>query len=206
MDRLWTPWRYSYITSDTKDVARKGVPDALKGWPGDHNCVFCNMIGALDWAIAKGMPADEAERAIHLLERGDACFTVLNGFPYNNGHLMVVPYQHESSLAALPLATAEEIMRYARRTETALRQVYNPDGLNMGLNLGESAGAGVAAHLHLHALPRWAGDTNFMTVVAETRILPEMLEGSWERIRQALRNLPHEGQAPAAPHASPRNS
>ena len=192
MDRLWTPWRYAYITGDRKPGSRKGVPEALESWPGDRDCVFCNMLAAADWAIATGMPPDEAEKAIHLLERGDTCFTVLNGFPYNNGHLMVVPYQHERSLAALPLAAAEEMMRMARRAELALRQVYRPDGLNMGLNLGESAGAGVAAHLHLHALPRWTGDTNFMTVVAETRILPEMLDGSWERLRAALQNLPAE--------------
>lgn len=205
MDRLWTPWRYAYITGDRKG-ARKGVPESLNAWPGDHDCVFCNMIGALDWAVAHGAPAGQAESAIYLLERGQHCFAVLNGFPYNNGHLMVVPYQHESSLAALPLAAAEEMMRFARRVERALRQVYTPDGLNMGLNLGESAGAGVAAHLHLHALPRWAGDTNFMTVVAETRILPEMLEASWARLRKALRSLPAESPSPDALHASPQNS
>ncbi len=138
------------------------------------------------------MAADVAEKAVHLLQRGTHCFLVLNGFPYNNGHLMVVPYQHESSLAALPLATADEMIRMARQAERALREVYRPDGLNVGLNLGEAAGAGVAAHLHLHALPRWTGDTNFMTVVGETRILPEMLDGSWERLRSALRSLPGE--------------
>ncbi len=211
MDRLWTPWRYAYITGEITEGARKGVPEALSGWPGDHGCVFCNMIGALEWAVANGMPPHEAERAIHLLERGPTCFVVLNGFPYNNGHLMVVPYQHERSLAALPLATAEEMIRMARRAEQALRAVYHPDGLNMGLNLGESAGAGVADHLHLHALPRWTGDTNFMTVVAETRVLPEMLEASWERLRQALAHLPAESPLPPAdlprngPPASPRN-
>ncbi len=164
------------------------------------------MIGALDWAISQGMPPIEAEHAIYLLERGEHCFAVLNGFPYNNGHLMIVPFQHESSLAALPLETAEEMMRLTRRAERALREVYKPDGLNLGMNLGESAGAGVAAHLHLHALPRWTGDTNFMTVVAETRILPEMLEESWTKLRKALSNLPAEALHPAAPHASPQNS
>ena len=191
MDRLWTPWRYAYV-SGKKGGTRKGVPEALEGWPGDKDCVFCNMIAAMDWAIAQGMPAEEAERSIHLLERGPACFVVLNGYPYNNGHLMVVPYQHEASLAALPLATAEEMMRFARRAERGLREVYTPHGLNMGLNLGESAGAGVAEHLHLHALPRWTGDTNFMTVVAETRILPEMLDESWGRLREVLRRVPAE--------------
>ncbi len=198
MDRLWTPWRYTYIAGPRKEGARKGVPDALEGWPGDLDCVFCNMIAALDWAVAEGMPPAQAERAIHLLERGETCFMVLNGFPYNNGHLMVVPYEHQASLAALPLATTEEMMRLARRAEGALRRVYQPDGLNLGMNLGESAGAGVADHLHLHALPRWTGDTNFMTVVAETRILPEMLEGSWTRLREALRSLSAE-HPPAAP-------
>lgn len=192
MDRLWTPWRYSYVTGHKKEGMRNGVPEELEGWPGDLGCVFCNMIGALDWALGQGMPVRDAEKAAQVLERDENCFMVLNGFPYNNGHLMVVPYQHEASLAALPLTTAQELMRLARRAERALRAVYSPHGLNLGLNLGESAGAGVAAHLHLHALPRWSGDTNFMTVVAETRILPEMLEQSWERLREALRELPPE--------------
>ena len=196
MDRLWTPWRFAYVSGAHPKGARKGVPDDLAGWPGDHGCVFCNMIGALDWALAEGMPVEEAERAIHLLERGETCFLVLNGFPYNNGHLMVVPYAHQARLAGLPVASAEELMRLARRAERALQEVYRPDGLNLGMNLGESAGAGVAEHLHLHALPRWTGDTNFMTVVAETRILPEMLDSSWERLREALRRLPGEEPRP----------
>ena len=214
MDRLWTPWRYSYIT-EPKAKARQGVPEALAAWPGDRGCVFCNLIAAADWAVSRGMPALEAERAIFLLERGKSCFVLLNGFPYNNGHLMVLPFEHERSLAALPLATAEEMMRLARRAETALRTVYHPDGLNLGMNLGESAGAGVADHLHLHALPRWTGDTNFMTVVAETRVLPEMLATSWEHLRAAFANLPpepmmsaasaHTNPSPPAP-ASPQSS
>ena len=190
MDRLWTPWRYSYVTEHAKQE-RQGVPEALSAWPGDRGCVFCNMIGAYDWAVGEGgIVREDAERALYLLQRGETCFVVLNGFPYNNGHLLIVPYQHEASLAALPAATAAEMMRLARRAELALRAVYKPHGLNLGLNLGESAGAGVAAHLHLHALPRWNGDTNFMTVVAETRILPEMLEGSWRRLRETLETLP----------------
>ena len=192
MDRLWTPWRYAYITGDKRPDARKGVPEALESWPGDHHCVFCNLIAATDWAIAHGMPPEQAEAAVYLLERGQTCFAVLNGFPYNNGHLMVVPFEHAASLAALPLRTAEEMMRLARRAERALHSLYHPDGLNLGMNLGESAGAGVADHLHLHAIPRWTGDTNFMTVVAETRILPEMLETSWERLRTVLHDLPQE--------------
>lgn len=192
MDQLWTPWRYNYVTKQTVTSTREGVPEALKGWPGDCGCVFCNLIGAADWGLAQGMDPAAVDRAIYLLERGTSCYLVLNGFPYNNGHLMIVPFQHEASLAALPLATAEEMMRQARRAERALRAVYKPQGLNFGLNLGEAAGAGVAGHLHLHGLPRWSGDTNFMTVVGETRVLPEMLEGSWERLREALRQLPPE--------------
>jgi ATP adenylyltransferase len=132
------------------------------------------------------MESAGAEKAAGILERGATCYLVLNAYPYNSGHLMVVPYQHESSLADLPLETADELMRLARRAERALRSVYRPDGLNMGLNLGASAGAGVAEHLHLHAVPRWEGDTNFMSVLAETRILPEQLPESWKRIRAAL--------------------
>jgi ATP adenylyltransferase len=108
---------------------------------------------------------------------------------------MVVPYLHESSLAALPAATAAEMMRLARRAERVLRTVYHPDGLNLGLNLGEAAGAGVAEHVHLHAVPRWSGDTNFMSVLAETRILPEVLAESWQRLRAALANDASESSA-----------
>jgi ATP adenylyltransferase len=101
---------------------------------------------------------------------------------------MVVPYLHTGSLAKLPAETAQEMIGTAQRVETALRAVYRPDGLNLGMNLGEAAGAGVAEHIHLHALPRWYGDTNFMTVTAETRVLPETLDVTWERLRAALRS------------------
>jgi ATP adenylyltransferase len=143
------------------------------------------------------MDREAAERASWILERGATCYMVLNAFPYNGGHLMVVPYQHEASLAALPLATADEMMLLARRAERVLRRVYTPDGLNLGLNLGEAAGAGVAHHIHLHAVPRWAGDTNFLSVIGETRVLPEMLEDSWLRLRAALHETPLEEPAPA---------
>ncbi len=192
MDRLFTPWRYAYITGQDASLVKKGVPAKLAGWPGDLHCVFCNMLAAVEYAIAQGMDAAEAEESIGLLERGKTGFLVLNAFPYSNGHLMAVPYQHEASLAALPLETASELMLMMRRAERVLRKVYHPDGLNMGLNLGESAGAGVAHHLHVHALPRWSGDTNFMTVVGETRVLPEMLRESWTRLRAALAAEPLE--------------
>lgn len=186
MDRLFTPWRYAYITDSDKAAHKKGVPLKLAAWPEDRDCVFCNMLAAADYAIAQGMNRDEAEEAIFLVERGKRCFTVLNAFPYSNGHLMVVPYAHEASLAALPAETTAEMMEQMRRVERVLRKVYSPDGMNMGLNLGESAGAGVAGHLHVHALPRWNGDGNFMTVIAETRVLPETLNNSWRRLREAL--------------------
>ncbi len=198
MDRLWTPWRYSYITSG--DHRREGVPAALQAWPGDdRQCVFCNMIGAVEWAAGHTMPAEQAERAAWILERGPNCYTCLNAYPYSSGHVMVVPYTHLASLAELPRETAIELIETAQRAETALRSVYHPDGLNLGLNLGQAAGAGVANHLHLHALPRWVGDTNFMTVVGETRILPETLDVTWTRMRDALA----VGRPSSAPHTSP---
>jgi ATP adenylyltransferase len=186
MDRLWTPWRYAYVTGEEAGYAKRGVPAALASWPGETHCVFCNMIAAVEYAIGQGMAVEAAELAAHILERGENCFVVLNAYPYNGGHLMVVPYLHEASLAALPLQVADEMMRMARRTERVLRAVYKPEGLNFGMNLGKAAGAGVAEHLHLHAVPRWGGDNNFMSVLAETRILPEMLDESWRRIRAAL--------------------
>jgi ATP adenylyltransferase len=185
MDRLWTPWRYAYVTG-TETTPRRGVPEALAAWPGDRHCLFCNMIAAVEYAIAQGMNAAEAEAAVYILERGNTCFLVLNAFPYNGGHVMAVPYRHEDSLAGLPLDVADELLRLTRRAERVLRAVYRPGGLNLGLNLGQAAGAGVAEHLHLHAVPRWLGDNNFMGVLAETRVLPEMLDDTWKRLRAAL--------------------
>jgi len=171
-------------------MAKRGVPQALAGWPGEMDCVFCNMLAATEYAVEHGMTQKEADAAVHILERGKSCFVVLNAFPYNSGHLMVVPYVHEASLMALPEETAAELMVLARRSEKILRRVYQPKGLNLGLNLGEAAGAGVADHLHLHAVPRWIGDTNFMSVLAETRVLPEMLDESYKRLREALAEDP----------------
>ena len=185
MDRLWTPWRYTYITSG--DHTREGVPQALAAWPGeDRHCVFCNMVASLQWAISEGTAPAQAEKAAWILERGATCYTCLNAYPYSSGHVMVVPYLHCASLGDLPRDTAIELIETAQRAERALRSVYHPDGLNLGLNLGQAAGAGVADHLHLHALPRWVGDTNFMTVIGETRILPETLDVTWTRLREAL--------------------
>jgi ATP adenylyltransferase len=176
VDYLWTPWRYTYVTEGDRKK-RAGVPEELSAWPGDTGCVFCNIIAAVDYAEAHGM---------NCVLRADRNYICLNRFPYTSGHIMVVPYEHQPSLAALPPETAHEMIRLAQRSERALTEVYQPDGFNFGLNLGKSAGAGVAGHVHLHALPRWTGDTNFMTAVSETRVLPEDLAVTWERLRRAF--------------------
>jgi ATP adenylyltransferase len=186
MDILWTPWRYSYITGANKTdepASRPGVPAKLAAWPGDTGCVFCNLLAAVDYAIEHGMPVDEAEAAGYLVHRGQHCFVCLNAFPYTSGHAMVMPYAHLDRLAQVPVEAAHELMDLAQRTERVLEALYRPHGLNFGLNLGEAAGAGVAGHLHLHAMPRWVGDTNFMTTVGETRVIPESLEITWRRLR-----------------------
>ena len=144
------------------------------------------MIASVDHAIEDGMSQDDAEREALIVRRGFSIFVCLNRYPYSSGHLLVVPYDHTDSLAKLPVETAHELILAAQTIDSVLRATYRPDGLNFGLNLGEAAGAGVASHLHLHALPRWSGDTNFMTSVAETRILPETLEVTWQRLRRAF--------------------
>jgi len=140
----------------------------------------------VDYAIAQGTSVDDAERAAGVVVRGKQVFICLNRYPYTAGHIMVVPYEHQSSLAALRPEIAHELMDLTQRSERAMGRVYSPDGFNMGLNLGKAAGAGVTGHLHLHALPRWAGDTNFMTAIAETRVLPEDLPVTWRRLREAF--------------------
>ena len=185
MDHLWTPWRYAYITAADKQ-ARPGVPASLSAWPGDHHCVFCNLVASIDYAIKNGMNPEEAEAAGGLILRGRHCFICLNAYPYTSGHVMVMPYAHLDRLALLPAETAHELIELAQQTERALERLYRPDGLNFGINLGKAAGAGAAGHLHLHAMPRWAGDTNFMTTVAESRILPEDLPTTWKRLRAAF--------------------
>ncbi len=185
MDQLWTPWRFAYVT--TADGApRPGITNSLAAYPGDSGCVFCNLVAAVDHAIANGMSVDQAEAAGGLVLRGNHCYICLNAYPYTSGHIMVVPYAHLDKLSALPTDAAHEMMDLAQRSEVALRQLYRPHGLNFGMNLGQAGGAGVAGHLHLHALPRWAGDTNFMTTVAETRVLPEDLTTTWTRMREAF--------------------
>lgn len=157
MDYLWTPWRYHYVANSA----------------GPVECVFCAAAAAGD---------DAASLIVHRAER---CFVILNRYPYTNGHVMIVPYDHVASLGALAPETLAEMMHLARDIEICLRDLYRPDGINIGLNLGRAAGAGIAEHVHMHALPRWIGDTNFMTVTGETRVLPEVLEVTWERLRAA---------------------
>lgn len=188
MDLLWTPWRFAYVTA-ADGAPRPGVPNSLQAWPGDTGCVFCNLIASVDHAIKNGMDRNEAELAGGIVLRGNHCFICLNAYPYTSGHVMVLPYAHLDRLAALPADTAHELMDLSQKTEKALEQVYSPHGFNFGMNLGRAAGAGVAGHLHLHAMPRWTGDTNFMTTVAETRVLPEDLSMTWKRLRDAFAEL-----------------
>lgn len=185
MDLLFTPWRYSYVTSADKS-ARPGVPQSLAAWPGDTGCVFCNLIAAIDYGLSHGMSRDQAEAAGGLVHRGRHSFISLNAFPYTSGHVMIMPYDHLDRLAKLPRETAHELIELAQQTEQVLERLYHPHGFNFGMNLGEAAGAGVAGHLHLHGMPRWTGDTNFMTVISETRVIPEGLETTWKRLREAF--------------------
>lgn len=159
MDYLWTPWRLSYVT---------GTGTAA-------GCVFCE--------------AQEREQAGLIVFRGRTCFIILNKFPYNNGHLMVVPNRHVASLVAATEDELCELIELARRAEMALGEAYAPHGLNMGINVGKPAGAGVLDHVHLHVVPRWNGDTNYMTVVGETRVLPEELEQTAEKLRPIFEKL-----------------
>jgi ATP adenylyltransferase len=173
---------------------RPGVPRLLNAWPGDLRCVFCNLMASVEYAIEQGMQADEAEEAAGLVLRGKHCFVCLNAYPYTSGHVMVMPYAHLDRIAKLDTDTAHELMDLAQETERALEKLYRPHGFNFGLNLGQAAGAGVAGHLHMHAMPRWVGDTNFMTTVAETRVLPEALETTWKRLRATFAGLEKQAE------------
>jgi ATP adenylyltransferase len=159
MDYLWTPWRYAYVS--TPEKAR--------------DCVFCDAVNLGD---------DEKARIVF---RGQHCFVILNTFPYTSGHVMIVPYAHLDELRKLPPQAASEMMALSQRMETVLRELYHPDGINLGMNIGKAAGAGIAGHIHMHVLPRWVADANFMSVVGETRVLPETLEETWRRMTKALR-------------------
>jgi ATP adenylyltransferase len=165
MDRLWSPWRLDYITG-----------------PKDKSvCVFCRHVEE-----TRANP-DGADSLV--LATGAHVFVVLNRYPYNNGHLMVVPNKHTATLTGLDPAELSELMLFTQRSEQALRDAYPPEGINIGINLGRAAGAGIEEHLHVHLVPRWSGDTNFMTVVGETRVLPEDLPSSARRLRPVFDKL-----------------
>jgi len=158
MDHLWTPWRYRYVSTAGEAVG----------------CLFCNKA------------AESDDRKNYVLLRAELNFVMLNLYPYSPGHLMIAPYAHVATLEESDPRALQEMMLLAQKTEAALRSVYQPQGLNLGINVGRSAGAGVPGHLHLHVLPRWAGDTSFITTVAETRVLPEDLDVTYERLSAVL--------------------
>ncbi len=162
MTHLWTPWRSTYMQAGNQN----------------QHCIFC---------AAAASTEDEKNLLVY---RGKLCFIILNRYPYTSGHLMIAPYEHVSRLAQSSENTTAEMMQLARRAEQVLEAIYHPDGLNLGMNLGEAAGAGIEQHIHLHVLPRWKGDANFMSTVGETRIIPEALDDTYTKLRQALANIP----------------
>jgi ATP adenylyltransferase len=157
-ERLWTPWRMAYI--------RQGSDE-----DGGDGCIFCDL------------PAAGDDAANHILGRGQRTFVMLNAFPYNPGHLMVAPFRHVGEYGELTAEELAETMAFAGTAVRAITQSSGAHGFNLGMNLGEVAGAGVADHLHLHLVPRWGGDTNFMPIVGQTKVLPELLEETYQRLR-----------------------
>src|SRR5213596_3803941 len=162
MDRLWSPWRLAYVT----------------GTSSSSGCIFCD-------AATSASP----ERESLVLVRGRLAYVVLNLYPYNNGHLMVVPNRHVASLASSTPDELADLMRLTRHAEIALAEAYTPQGINVGINLGRPAGAGIVDHLHVHLVPRWTGDTSFMSVVGNVRVLPEELGETVKRLRPIFERL-----------------
>ncbi|MEO8091338.1 MAG: HIT domain-containing protein [bacterium] len=158
--RIWAPWRLAYVTDASKDSA--------------DECIFC------------AKPAESDDQANLIVHRGDRCFVILNLYPYTNGHLMVAPFEHVASITALDTETTAEIMALAQRAMSALEERYEPHGYNVGFNQGRVAGAGVEHHIHMHVVPRWGGDTNFMPVLADTRVMPQTLEQTYEALGGAF--------------------
>ena len=158
MDHLWSPWRYRYVTQVTPEAP----------------CIFCE----------KASPANDAENFV--VHRGKRNFLLLNIYPYTTGHLMIAPYEHLATLEETPEETVAEMMLLGRLAAKHLRATYKPHGMNIGMNVGECAGAGVADHIHMHVLPRWVGDSSFMTTVGETRVLPEDLRVTYEKLTKAF--------------------
>ena len=158
--RIWAPWRLEYVKDASKDI--------------EEDCIFC------------AKPAEGDDEANLIVHRGERCFVILNKFPYTNGHLMVAPYEHLATLQELPAETVAEVMALAQRAMGQLEQIYSPHGYNVGVNQGRVAGAGYEGHIHLHVVPRWAGDTNYMPVLADTRVMPQSLEQSYEALKGAF--------------------
>lgn len=159
LQRLWSPWRYEYLVSGGKTADTR-------------QCVFCQ--------IRDDPASDERNFVLH---RSEHNFVVLNIFPYISGHLLIVPYEHVAELDAAKKETTDNMMDLTKRAQTALRDVYRPSGFNLGMNLGAAAGAGIVDHIHIHIMPRWGGDTNFMSTVADTRVIPEDLKTTYEKLR-----------------------
>jgi len=158
MDYLWTPWRYAYVATAEKATG----------------CIFCDL------------PKVGDDEKVRIVYRGTNCYIILNSFPYTPGHVMIVPFAHLDELRKLPTDAAQEMMGLSQRMEGVLRNLYKPDGVNLGMNIGKAAGAGVAGHIHMHVLPRWVADANFVSVIGETRMLPETLDVTWKRVKEAL--------------------
>src|SRR5436190_5907602 len=163
MERLWSPWRLAYVTGAERATG----------------CIFCASTG----------PSPDPEREELVLVRGTHSFIILNLYPYNSGHLMVAPNRHIGALAQAEPEELDELIRFTRDAEIALTEAYQPQGLNVGINLGRPAGAGVLDHVHVHLVPRWTGDTSFMSVIGNTRVLPEDLRDSAKRLRPILERL-----------------
>jgi ATP adenylyltransferase len=161
LDRLWSPWRAKYVASGIDSQS--------------PSCVFCRL--------AEDSKNDESNLVVF---RGIHNFVALNLYPYITGHLLIVPYQHFAELDSAAKEITDELMDLTKRSETALRKVYSPPGFNVGMNLGGAAGAGIVDHIHLHILPRWPGDTNFMTTIAESRVIPESLETTYSKLRSTF--------------------
>jgi ATP adenylyltransferase len=159
-ERIWAPWRLAYVKDASKDA--------------EQECIFC------------AKPAQDDDEANLIVHRGERCFVILNRFPYTNGHLMIAPYEHRATLSELDPDTIAEMMSLTQRAMRALEDRYEPHGYNVGCNQGRVAGAGVEHHIHMHVVPRWGGDTNFMPVLADTRVMPQTLSDTYATLKGSL--------------------
>jgi ATP adenylyltransferase len=176
-DRLWAPWRLEYVTGDEPAAA---PPEPVAWLPdADHGCFLCR-------AAAKYEAGSPADRQLMVVARGASSIVVLNRYPYNNGHLLVSPQRHVGDLKDLTREENVECMEFLAKFTAVYRELMNAEGFNIGLNLGRVAGAGLPGHLHWHLVPRWAGDNNFMPVLAGARVIPQSLDALWEMLKGAL--------------------